>query len=537
VSTATTSNNDSNSNNNVIINTSNDGSPSKSGSGKKKVPISPNKSEQVHKLQQQQLAQLKQAAQQSKNNDGTNNYNLVSNRSDNDLQNLVPTADNTSAVEPLQQGEQIEKTVTDTSAQQDQPQPSQGGDAPISNANTTITTGESSLVDNEKTTTASIEVPTVATITQLTETNAKQLLLRVNEQQRNSLRVKILTFCCKPIFAIILFGALFCIHTGIFLVDAFALNYGPVCSHVGWEQYWILAHILVPIGIYVIIYFLSLLALIIGRYRDTWSMRTEVILMPIYWIPIGIVFGFTWWFEVIEAKFPTAFFLWFAAYVDLTIGVFFPIVRSFLMANKKSTSVVSNAELQSTTAVDSKAATQKCKDDEIGDGEGNVENNEDPKLRKALNSEPIRKAFLKFCTNSLCPENLLFWIDVKHKFEINPIASDRLQLAKLLMRQYIHAGSLMELNLDGKAKRIGAKQVTDAINAAEAIDPSQAVEIPQLIFTPLIVHVEQDLLDSFSRFVRTDEYYKLTSGGKGANDKRNKARRKSVIQKIKSSVM
>lgn len=70
-------------------------------------------------------------------------------------------------------------------------------------------------------------------------------------------------------------------------------------------QVFLVAQVMAPIVVIVIFYAIMSLILIISGMRDSWSLRTEVFLLPLYWIPLGIAFivtrlivTFDYWPEV-----------------------------------------------------------------------------------------------------------------------------------------------------------------------------------------------------------------------------------------------
>jgi len=127
---------------------------------------------------------------------------------------------------------------------------------------------------------------------------------------------------------------------------------------------------------------------------------------------------------------------------------------------------------------------------------------------ETLTNDKMRQHFLKFTTESLCPENLLFWIDVHFKYESCDDSKLKLLIAKNIVQQYLLPESLMELNLDSKLTSSLSQELKQTIQVAETalLTSSAGSELPTDLFNNYKKHVEFDLLDSFSRFVFTAEY-------------------------------
>lgn len=98
-------------------------------------------------------------------------------------------------------------------------------------------------------------------------------------------------------------------------------------------------------------------------------------------------------------------------------------------------------------------------------------------------------------------------LDVKLKFDNMASEKQKLMLAKLIFENYLQNGAIAELNLDSKLKNTLSKQVLERITACQ----QSGVLLPQDLFKDFVIHVEFDLMDSFSRFVKTAEYAQATT--------------------------
>lgn len=222
--------------------------------------------------------------------------------------------------------------------------------------------------------------------------------------------------------------------------------------------------------------------------------------MPFYWVPLALLFGVFWWFLVGDTYFPSSIYPWTGAVLDLIICMLIPCLRTFVVQRRSAIHKEQNREKHMSVSM----------------------------LQTSLQNETLRNAFLQFTTKSFCCENLCFWIgtytihslpshiviDVKIKFETMESEPQKLSFAKYMLQTYLQNYAISELNLDNKLKNQLSKQIAEQIAACEK-DHSI---LPRGLFKDFAVHVELDLMDSFSRFILTPEYWQATEQKKGKLD-------------------
>lgn len=155
-----------------------------------------------------------------------------------------------------------------------------------------------------------------------------------------------------------------------------------------------------------------------------------------------------------EPYVPVTIFCWIGGYIDIIINMWIPLLRSFFTISTKS-------------------------------------NNKEDDLLATLQDKDKRQSFLQYTTRAFCPESLLFWIDAHDHFT-KQSQEKKCAFLKQLTGKYLQSSSLYELNLDAKIRNTISKQIEQALASSKEIEDD--------LLRDLIVHVEIDLQDSFSRY-------------------------------------
>jgi len=336
----------------------------------------------------------------------------------------------------------------------------------------------------------------------LAKTKAEQYAAATEVEQKSCARkIKLFTFLNSKVFGFLLAAGSILIHTALYFGAIFGGSFGPYCELWGWVYYYSIVIAIFFIVLYIFFYFLSSLYMLFGRLRDTWSIRFELIFIPLYWVPLIVAFSICWFLndKWPERYMPATFWLWIAGYIDVIICSFVPIIRTFIVRNK----IITFKSLLRSNLTSEDDYMDIRKSQEIT--QSLIKDESLSALHETLNSGMLRAEFLKFTTASLCPESLLFWQDVKQKYEKTEDHTERCALAQQILDQYIVAGSPNELNLNSKQRTILARVTQNAIQEACATNAM----LPDELFAVYLVQVEADLCDSFARFVLTKEYKKV----------------------------
>jgi hypothetical protein len=118
-------------------------------------------------------------------------------------------------------------------------------------------------------------------------------------------------------------------------------------------------------------------------------------------------------------------------------------------------------------------------------------------LAKAFSKKNIYKQFRKFCENEWSLENILMYEDVLKYERLEEI--DRRECSQRIFSSYMNGNlSDLEVNLPGSVCR----------SVKEKID-NFAVELTPNLFDEAMMMVKNNLSDTYSRFIISDDYLKL----------------------------
>lgn len=297
----------------------------------------------------------------------------------------------------------------------------------------------------------------------------------------------------------VVLGLCLLVHIAFFIINmtAFTIDYNSCSFSAGFPRIWLGVQLIVPLVIYLICYFVCSIVMLVKRMQDTWGIFIECFLTPLLWLPfvilwaIGFLLGERW----PEAYFSVINFLYMGAMADIAVTCMLPLLRTLscsVKVTKKNTVAMEENTSTNATNTTVASATQPSSNDSSSE------------LRNVLSNEEFRKAFLQYMVKSFCPEQLLFWNDVKFKYMPAPTAK-RLVIAQDIIKKYILDGALYQLNLP-QGKNMWQKDMDQKIKACQA---NQAEELPENLFAKFITHAEVDMLDSLSRYKRTNEYQVL----------------------------
>lgn len=103
--------------------------------------------------------------------------------------------------------------------------------------------------------------------------------------------IRIYTILSSGWFMAIIFALFTAIHIILYGVTMGITPQNVGCFTSGFNAYFIAGQVFVEGAIYVLLYvMLSIFTIIKGIY-DTWGIRTEILVIPIYWLPLLAAFG------------------------------------------------------------------------------------------------------------------------------------------------------------------------------------------------------------------------------------------------------
>lgn len=304
---------------------------------------------------------------------------------------------------------------------------------------------------------------------------------QLHKRSKIQQRIVLLRFLSSKWFGLIVFAVLITLHSAIYVVDITLITFGSACSYSGWASFWVLFQVIFPSLLYLSLYVCCTIVMLCGKISDTWSIRLEIIIVPLYWCPLVAVFAIGWWFSDVwpEHYFPVVALIWFGAMLDLIICMFIPAVRTFFVRNQA-------AEIMEFKNVESKAEQSKRMQVDRS------------VLLSTLSDDKLREAFLRFTTASLCPEIMLFWMDVKLRFETCNEPAERQKIALHILHEYLSNNAVFDLNIELEEKEELIRQLNDSVRLNSFI--------PNDFFNEVIGRVELDLIDCLSRFALTREF-------------------------------
>ncbi|KAL0481126.1 hypothetical protein AKO1_012862, partial [Acrasis kona] len=222
---------------------------------------------------------------------------------------------------------------------------------------------------------------------------------------------------------------------------------------------------LAPVGIYSILAIIFIILVFVFKMKDTYRVRTEMILSCIIYAVMGVTFVITQAIREyavhVERYFPAVWIAVMGIAVDHICTCLFPCMATFI--NRK---VHSNDTLEST-----------------------------------LEDEDKRKELKLFAIKSFCGENILCWEDIQlYKNIIDH--NERMDKAESMSKAYLRRDSPVELNLPDIEKF--RKELDDCITHAHHSTSLQDAmrELDQL-FIKLEVLVIYNMKDVFDRLALT----------------------------------
>jgi Regulator of G protein signaling domain len=223
---------------------------------------------------------------------------------------------------------------------------------------------------------------------------------------------------------------------------------------------------------YIIAILIAVLCLV--RVRDTWHIRLEIAIV----LSFTVVFVLLYLIFVLVPVLTTILdyivpaFHWIQAciFLDNVVSIVVPCVASFVLERRRR-------ELMRTQP--SNLAIEKSNIDML-DQAG--------QLQFTLRNATLMAAFKTYAARSFAVESLLAWEEIqRYRSKQNP--TKRKAAGLHIIDKFIKDGSVFELNLTGQLKKV---------NWAFRLEEQQAAV---QVFDDLLRHVEQDMLDNFSRFM------------------------------------
>lgn len=214
------------------------------------------------------------------------------------------------------------------------------------------------------------------------------------------------------------------------------------------------------------------------RVRDAFYIKYEMVAVLVGAPLLFVLFCI---FFLLDMGIPTNLFLFLGLLYVTVVTTAIPVTFSYLHAAKK-TDPEASPMMAGSSLVDSRRSSTQT-------GSPSSEDT----FRGILADDEAVGPFLRFCIESWCVENLLFYLEVE-RFKRLADQEALLAEAQKILSQFLMRGGRLEINVDNSSKELAIKQVQDA-----SVEPNLFNGLQEEVFR-VMFH------DTFTKWKRRKEY-------------------------------